>query len=73
MSCPSCKQEIEETSCELINAELKDLHQLRHSLEKMALEVAENQGLDKDERLTTPGDHYEGKLLEFALHSCSFY
>ena len=73
MSCPSCKAEIEETSCQEINDEIKKLQILRHSIEKQALEVAENQGLDKHERLTTPGDFYEGKLLEFALHSCAFY
>jgi len=39
----------------------------------MALKVAENQGLTGDERLSRPGDAYEGKLLELAMHSCAFY
>ena len=39
----------------------------------MALNVAEKQGLDQDERLTKPGDRFEGKLLDLAMHSCTFY
>ena len=37
------------------------------------MEVAKNQGVDKDERLSTAGDFYFGKPLALALHSCSFY
>ena len=39
----------------------------------MALEVAENQGLNHSERLVTAGDPYEGDLKGLALHSCAFY
>lgn len=39
----------------------------------MALDVAEKQGLNLDERLTTHGDRFEGKLLDLAMHSCAFY
>ena len=37
------------------------------------MSVAEHQGLPNGERVTTPGDHFEGKLLELALHSYTFY
>ena len=73
MSCPQCKQEITEARCPEIMEELNSLKQLRLELEKMAMDVAEVQGLDRDERVTTPGDFYYGKVKEFAMHSCSFY
>ena len=73
MACPSCKQEIKETSCPEINAELARLAELRDNLEEMALEVAQNQGLHLSERLNTPGDPFEGDLKGLALHSCAFY
>ena len=73
MQCPSCKQEIEETHSEKIVTELTKLKKFRSKIHKVALEVAEAQGLDKDERLTTKGDFYEGKLLDLAMHSCAFY
>ena len=73
MSCPTCKQEITETSCPEIVSELETLTSLRKSIEKLALEVAENQGLNHSERLVTKGDPYEGDLLGLAMHSCSFY
>ena len=37
------------------------------------MDVAQNQGLPSAERLTTPGDHFEGKPLELALHTCTFF
>ena len=73
MACPTCKQEIKETTCPEINAEIARLSQLRDNLEEMALEVAENQGLHLSERLTTAGDPFEGDLKGLALHSCAFY
>ena len=73
MNCPSCKQEITETKCFEIQTELNALQKLRESMHKIALDVAKNQGLDKDERLTRPGDHYEGDLLKLAMHNCAFY
>ena len=53
--------------------ELTKLRELKTKIEKLAMEVAEGQGLPNSERLTTPGDPYEGKMLELALHSCTFY
>ena len=73
MQCPTCKAEISETRCQPIMDELTKLRDLKKKIEKLAMEVAEGQGLPNSERLTTPGDPYEGKMLELALHSCTFY
>ena len=73
MHCPSCKAEIKETRCKPINDELQKLNYLKKQVEQKAIEVAENEGLPNAERLTTPGDPYEGKLLDLALHSCTFF
>ena len=73
MQCPACKAEIEETTYEPIVNELAQLRNLKAQVEKMALEVSEVQGLPNAERLTTPGDIYEGKELELAMHSCTFF
>ena len=68
-----CKRDIEVTDSSEIMAELMKLKQLRSSVETLALEVANNQGLNHSERLTTPGDPYEGDLKGLAMHSCTFY
>lgn len=58
MSCPSCKAEINETQSQQIVAELAKLRSFRDQIHAIALDVAKNQGLDKDERLTKKGDFY---------------
>ena len=73
MACPSCKQSITENRCEEIKTEMDSLKELRTQIEKIALEVAENQALANDERLKQEGGHYEGNLLELAMHTCAFY
>ena len=74
LSCPSCKAEMtgKGISCDLIKKEIMDVQVMKMKVEKKALEVAKNQGLDKSERVQEGGD-YHGKLLEFAIHSCAFY
>ena len=42
-------------------------------MEAKAVERAKYEGLDKHERLTTVGDHFYGKLKEFALFKMSYY
>ena len=73
MACPSCKQSITENRCEEIKTEMDSLKELRTQIEKIALEVAENQALANDESLKQEGGHYEGNLLELAMHTCAFY
>lgn len=56
---------------------LKDLFLAAKRLQSqvMALAVQRSimEGIDKDKRLTTFGDAYFGRLLEFALFKCAFY
>ena len=73
MTCPTCKQEIRETSCLEVNQELEQLREMRNTIEHLALEAAENQGLNQSERLITEGDPYFGDLKRLAMHSCAFY
>lgn len=73
MTCPQCKQEIKDTEHKAIDDELAKLREKRSAIEKMALEVAKNQGLDKEERLSIQGDAYYNDLLGLAMHSCAFY
>ena len=68
MACPSCKSDIVEVRCPEIQQELESLRQLRMLVEKLALEVAENQGMANDERLRRQEDFYEGNLLALAMH-----
>ena len=73
MSCPQCKQEIEEKRCKEIRTELKALRAVRKEVETTALKVAKSQGIANSQRLTARGGPYYGKLLELAMHSCAFY
>ena len=74
LCCPSCKAEITVfgVNSRRIKIMIAELQSMKDDVEKKALEVAKNQGLDKSERVQEGGD-YHGKLLEFALHSCAFY
>ena len=73
MSCPACKAQIDVFDCEPIAKELRPLIKMKAQVERMALQNAEAEGIFKDGRINTPGDFYEGKPLEYALHRCSFY
>ena len=42
-------------------------------MEKKAVERAKFEGLDKHERLKQPGDHFYGKLKEYAMFKLSYY
>ena len=35
--------------------------------------MAARQGLDKDERFTSPDSAYNGEMKALAMHACSFY
>ena len=73
MDCPSCKTHISAPHCPPVKIELDVLTKLRAFVEQEALHEAHELGLDKDERLTTEGDFYFNKKLDFAMHRCSFY
>ena len=67
MSCPSCKQEITETHCNDINEELNKLRKLRSEIEKLALHVALDQGLDSE------GNMQRRELVRTAMKTYTFY
>ena len=74
MSCPLCKQEIKVNGISTPVAKvLGPLLSLKRQVEREGLVQAEKQGILSDERLTTPGDAYYGKVQEFVNHRCSFY
>ena len=46
---------------------------MRRFVEISALKEAKREGIDKEGRVMTEGDHYYNKPLEFAMHTCAFY
>ena len=42
-------------------------------MEKMALERAKHEGIDKDPRLQNPADIYYNDLAKFAVFKCAYY
>ena len=73
MSCPSCKAPIDIEHVPEIALELRKLNALRSQVQTKALKMIKKQGLDKDERLTTPGDFYYNNLTAFAEAKASFF
>ena len=74
MSCPSCKQAITLKGLSTpIAALLGPLLGLKKKVEAQAIAHANEQGILNDERLTTEGDIYFGRMQEYANHRCSFY
>ena len=53
--------------------EIEKLTVLRSELQVKAMKIARSQQLDKDPRLTTEGDYFCGKLMEFAEAKVCFY
>ena len=73
MSCPSCKHPIEASHIYEISEELEKLYILRSDLQVKAMKIARSQQIDKDPRLSTPGDHYFGNPVKLAEAKVSFY
>jgi len=73
MSCPSCKTPIEADHVDEIVEEIEKLTLLRSELQVKAMKIAKSQGLDRDERVTTPGDFYFKKLMLFVEAKVCFY
>lgn len=73
MSCPSCKAPIKADHVDEINDEIEKLTELRSDLQVKAMKIAKSQGMDRDERVTTPGDFYYGRLMQFAEAKVCFY
>ena len=46
---------------------------LRSDLQVKSMKIVKKEGLDKDPRVTTPGDFYYGKLMLFAENKVCFY
>jgi len=73
MACPSCKQPIEANHVYEIADEIEKLTILRSDLQVKSMKIARSQHLDKDPRLTTEGDYYCGRLMQFAEAKVCFY
>ena len=74
LDCPSCKKQIslkgyEEGLTEL----LKKSAEYKQRIQKMAIQKAIENGLDKEGRVVTEGDYYYSKLDEYAMKNCTFY
>ena len=59
--------------CAPLKPQLAAVKAIRDIVETKAVERAKFEGLDNHERLKTPGDHFYGKLNEFAMFKMSFY
>lgn len=42
-------------------------------MEKMAVERAKHEGIDKDERLRNPNDNFYNDLQKWAVFKCAYY
>ena len=73
MLCPMCKQPIEAPHVYEIAEEIEKLTIMRSAMQVKAMKIARNQHLDKDPRVTTPGDFYFGRLMQFAEAKVCFY
>ena len=73
LNCPSCKQEMQVEHCPELREIMNDIRLKQLQVAEMAVERGRQQGLDQDERLSDPTDHYFGKYEEYAVHKCAFY
>ena len=63
MSCPSCKKPIDVQHVDEIYDEIDKLTVLRSEIQVQAMKIIKQQQLDKDPRVTTPGDFYYNNLM----------
>ena len=47
--------------------------QKKEQMEKMAVERAKHEGIDKDPRLKNPDDNFYNDLQKFAIFKCAYY
>ena len=73
MSCPSCKRAIDVQHVDEIQDELEKLNILRSEIQVEAMKICKKQSLDKDPRVTTPGDFYYNNLMAYAEAKVSFF
>ena len=73
MGCPSCKAPIDIWHIPEIALEVRELKALRSLVLEKAMKIVKKQGLERDERLTTPGDFYYQNLTAFAEAKVSFF
>ena len=64
MAAPHCKQ---------INDELSAICLIKTDVEKMALERAKYEAIDKDPRLSTAGDRFHNNLQAWAMFKLAYY
>lgn len=72
-NCESCKQWMSAPN----NPDIQDMldrdKELYDTIQKKCIERMKFEGIDKDPRLTTKGDPYFGKPLEYGLHKIAYY
>ena len=73
MCCPRCKKPIDIDHVDEIADEVEKLNVLRSEIQVQAMKICKKEGLDKDERLRTPGDFYFNNLMAFCEAKVSFY
>eukprot|EP00347_Sterkiella_histriomuscorum_P002581 403367593 len=73
LECPSCKTHIKASNNKEIEKELKEPRKMYDIVLAKALERANAEGIDKDERLKNPGDQYFNDLKSYVLQRLSFY
>ena len=59
--------------CQPLRPALAAVKAIRDVVEGKAVERAKFEGLDKHDRLKKPGDHFYGKLKEYAMFKMSYY
>ena len=69
LDCPSCKQEIAlDYKVPILTEQLLKHLELKYSIMRQSIKQAKKDGHHLVGRVVTPGDHYYGKLADFALH-----
>ena len=74
LDCPACKQLMEvDYDIPGLTDILDEQVDLRKLVRFLSVQMAREEGYDKEGRVVTPGDKYYGQLEEFAVHNCTFY
>lgn len=73
MECPACQKHIKAPNCQILELELVEGRKVHGMVCQKAVERANHEGLDKDERLKKVGDRFFNNLLAFALFKLAFY
>jgi len=72
IECPICFQWLKHPTPPILNR-FKYFENLKKTVEDLALRHMKMEGLDKHERVTTPGSEFYNEPLKFALHTFDFF